>query len=106
MRNTEKPTDVSRAQVNRVNVDSSEKRLETSPEYLKGYRDGVRERQVAARPHNAGDGILGALLAIALLAGVGYFGYNYATTGRLLPVGSEPNTIFPQFSDPQQSVPQ
>lgn len=103
MKNTERPTDVARTQ---VDVDSSEKRLERSPEYLKGYRDGVRDRQVAVRPHNTGDGILGALLAIALLAGVGYFGYNYATTGRLLPIDIEPNTIFPSFAEPQPSVPQ
>ena len=95
MRNTEKPTDVSRARDSQGNVDSLDTRLERSPEYLKGYRDGVRDRQVAARPHNAGDGILGALLAIALMAGVVYFGYNYATTGRLLPAGIEPSTIFP-----------
>ena len=63
-----------------------------SPEYLKGYRDGVRDRQ-AARSYNAGDGVLGALLAIALIAGVGYFGYNYATTGRLLPGGVELNNF-------------
>ena len=111
MRNTERPTDVTRTQ---VEVDRSEKRQERSPErspeYLKGYRDGVRDRQVAARPNNAGDGILGALLAIALLAGIGYFGYNYATTGRLLPadvdLNIEPGTLFTPFSEPQPSAPQ
>jgi hypothetical protein len=51
------------------------------PEYLRGYRDGVRDRRSTIRPAS-GDGILGALLAIALIAGIGYFGYNYATTGR------------------------
>ncbi len=68
------------------NRDAERIRETESPEYLRGYRDGVRDRQSAVRPAS-GDGILGALLAIALIAGVGYFGYNYATTGRLLPPG-------------------
>jgi uncharacterized iron-regulated membrane protein len=55
-----------------------------SPEYLRGYRDGQRDRVVNSRIHS-GDGILGALLAIALILGIGYFGYNYATTGQILP---------------------
>lgn len=106
MRNTERPTDSTRTQ---IDADSPEKRLGRSPEYLKGYRDGVRDRQVTARPYNSGDGVLGALLAIALLAGIGYFGYNYATTGRLLPadveLDIEPNTLFAPFSEPQPSAP-
>lgn len=67
-----------------------------NPDYLRGYRDGMRDRSALSRPQS-GDGILGALLAIALLAGVGYFGYHYVTTGRLLPNGVEIN--------PQQSQP-
>lgn len=63
---------------------SSRSPLAENPEYLQGYRDGVRDRRMASRPA-AGDGILGALLAIALIVGVGYFGYQYATTGQLLP---------------------
>lgn len=59
-----------------------------SPDYLRGYRDGLRDR-IARTHHSAGDGLLGALLAIALIAGVGYFGYHYATTGRVLPAGTE-----------------
>ncbi|UBF26857.1 hypothetical protein K9N68_02385 [Kovacikia minuta CCNUW1] len=55
-----------------------------SPDYLRGYRDGQRDR-IANSRIRSGDGILGALLAIALLLGIGYFGYNYATTGQLLP---------------------
>jgi hypothetical protein len=55
-----------------------------SPEYLRGYRDGQRDRLARSRAI-AGDGILGALLAIALIAGIGYFGYNYVTTGRFFP---------------------
>ncbi|WP_421658202.1 hypothetical protein [Leptothermofonsia sp. ETS-13] len=55
-----------------------------SPEYLRGYRDGQRDRLARARALS-GDGILGALLAIALIAGIGYFGYNYATTGQFFP---------------------
>jgi hypothetical protein len=59
-------------------------------EYLRGYRDGVRDRRVVARPAS-GDGLLGALLAITLIVGVAYLGYNYATTGRFLPAGVEIN---------------
>lgn len=97
MRNieNEKPVETTRATIPRKPMEIH------SAEYLKGYRDGVRDRQVAARPHSGGDGILGALLAIALLAGVGYFGYNYATTGRLLPAGTE----FPTLTAPSP-VPQ
>jgi len=53
-------------------------------DYLRGYRDGVKDRRAAGRP-SAGDGLLGALLAIALMVGLGYLGYNYATTGQFLP---------------------
>ena len=63
-----------------------------SPEYLRGYRDGLRDRRSSAHPAS-GDGLLGALLAIALIAGVGYFGYNYVTTGRFLPDGVEVNPV-------------
>ncbi|MBF2029433.1 MAG: hypothetical protein IGS48_22185 [Oscillatoriales cyanobacterium C42_A2020_001] len=62
-------------------------------DYLRGYRDGVRDRRAAGRPR-AGDGLLGALLAIALMAGVGYLGYNYATTGQVLP--ADFNITLPQ----------
>ncbi|MGA7936671.1 MAG: hypothetical protein WCA35_24160 [Kovacikia sp.] len=55
-----------------------------SPDYLRGYRDGQRDRIVNSRLRS-GDGILGALLAIALILGIGYFGYNYATTGQFIP---------------------
>lgn len=65
-----------------------------NPEYLRGYRDGVRDRMAHAR-RGSGDGLLGALLAIALIAGVGYFGYTYATTGRLLPAGVEVPRVSP-----------
>lgn len=82
----EKPVEVIKPDVSGTSQETH------SPEYLKGYRDGVRDRQ-AARSYNAGDGVLGALLAIALIAGVGYFGYNYATTGRLLPGGVELNNF-------------
>ncbi|MEX0272219.1 hypothetical protein AB3R30_24150 [Leptolyngbyaceae cyanobacterium UHCC 1019] len=61
-----------------------------NPEYLKGYRDGVRSTDGGR--FVAGDGLLGALLAIALMAGVGY---HYATTGRLLPTGVEINPRLP-----------
>lgn len=97
MRNieNEKPVEMTRATIPRKPMEIH------SAEYLKGYRDGVRERQLAAHPRSGGDGILGALLAIALIAGVGYFGYNYATTGRVLPAGLE----LPTFTAPS-SVPQ
>lgn len=131
MRNIERPTDanstdvnsvhnvnrsdLSRGDVSRSDVSRSDVRKSDvirgdvngrqtgvdSQEYLKGYRDGVRDRQAAARPRNGGDGILGALLAIALLAGVGYFGYSYVTTGRLLPAGTELNNPFVQPPAPQ-----
>jgi hypothetical protein len=55
-----------------------------STEYLRGYRDGLRDRQAAFR-HHAGDGLLGALIAIFLILGIGYLGYNYANTGHVLP---------------------
>lgn len=72
-----------------------------SPEYLRGYRDGVRDRRGVSRPASA-DGLLGALLTLALVAGIGYFGYNYVTTGRLLPAGVEfnPVRIQPNTSQP------
>lgn len=69
-------------------------------EYLRGYRDGIRDRRVARS--GSGDGILGALLAITLIAGIGYFGYNYITTGRLFPSGVDfnPVQIQPDNSQP------
>lgn len=70
-----------------------------NPEYLRGYRDGVRDRRSAARPVS-GDGLLGALLAIALIAGIGYFGYNYATTGRVLPTAIDVNISSPGSNTP------
>lgn len=71
-----------------------------SPEYLRGYRDGIRDRRATSRPAS-GDGLLGALLAIALLAGLGYFGYNYATTGRFLPPGIDVNAPSLQMNSSQ-----
>ncbi len=71
-----------------------------SPEYLRGYRDGIRDRRAAVRPAS-GDGLLGALLAIALIAGIGYFAYNYATTGRFLPAGTEINPVRIQPGNPR-----
>ncbi len=58
-----------------------QKKSEESPEYLRGYRDGQIARQASNRTTSA-DGILGALLAIALLGGLGYLVYNYVTTGH------------------------
>lgn len=60
----------------------------TNTDYLRGYRDGIRDRRAASRS-SSGDGLLGALLAVALITGVGYLGYNYATTGQLLPAEVE-----------------
>jgi len=68
-------------------------------DYLRGYRDGMRDRRTFAHPAS-GDGILGALLAIALIAGLSYFGYNYITTGRLLPAGVELNPVKTQPINP------
>ncbi|MBF2027975.1 MAG: hypothetical protein IGS48_14630 [Oscillatoriales cyanobacterium C42_A2020_001] len=70
------------------------------PEYLRGYRDGVRDRRSTVRPAS-GDGILGALLAIALIVGIGYSGYNYATTGRFLPLGIDINRPLPSSETSQ-----
>ncbi len=69
-------------------------------DYLRGYRDGMKDRRAVAHPA-AGDGLLGALLAIALIAGVGYFGYNYMTTGRLLPPGVELQLPLQQPTTPE-----
>lgn len=82
-----------------------ERPIETPPtaersEYLRGYRDGIRDRRRVVRPAS-GDGLLGALLAIALIAGLGYFAYNYATTGRFLPAGMEINPVRIQPVNPQ-----
>lgn len=65
-----------------------------NPDYLRGYRDGIRDRRAAGRAH-AGDGLLGALLAIALMAGVGYLAYNYTNTGTVLPSGINGPTLLP-----------
>jgi hypothetical protein len=80
--------------------DSENLRTTDHPEYLRGYRDGIRDRRSVARPAS-GDGLLGALLAIALIAGIGYFGYNYATTGRVLPAGVDVNIPAPGSGTPQ-----
>jgi hypothetical protein len=64
-------------------------------DYLRGYRDGLRDRQNATRRHS-GDGILGALLAIALIAGVGYLAYNYANTGKFLPQVDSSSDLIPR----------
>lgn len=55
-----------------------------SPEYLQGYRDGQRDSLAKPR-RGTGDGILGALLAIALLGGLGYLAYNYAIGNIVIP---------------------
>ncbi len=55
-----------------------------SPEYLRGYRDGQRDHVTKVRK-SSGDGILGALLAIALLCGVGYLAYNYSVGNIVIP---------------------
>lgn len=70
------------------------------PKYLRGYRDGMRDRRSTVRPVT-GDGILGALLAIALIVGIGYVGYNYATTGRFLPSGIDINRPSPSSETSQ-----
>lgn len=57
-------------------------------DYLRGYRDGQRDRTATARSRS-NDGILGALLALSLLAGVGYASYNYFMTGNWWPTGVE-----------------
>lgn len=68
-------------------------------DYWRGYRDGVKERRDGPRSTTA-DGLLGALLAIALIGGIGYFGYHYATTGRLFPTEIEYHNPF-NFSLPK-----
>ncbi|GAP96937.1 hypothetical protein [Leptolyngbya sp. NIES-2104] len=55
-----------------------------SADYLRGYRDGLKDRMALSR-RRSGTGILGAVIAILVLAGLGYLLYNYSTTGRLLP---------------------
>jgi hypothetical protein len=55
-----------------------------NPEYLQGYRDGQRDSLAKTR-RGTGDGILGALLAIALLCGLGYLAYNYAIGNLAIP---------------------
>lgn len=62
--------------------------LTESTDYMRGYRTGLRDG--AKRPQRfSGDGILGALLAIALMLGLGYLGLNYVRTGSFLPFGVE-----------------
>ncbi len=67
-----------------INGDVIETDITQTPEYQRGYRDGLRDRQTQHRALSA-DGILGALLTLALLGGIGYFAYNYIQTGRLMP---------------------
>ena len=55
-----------------------------TPEYQRGYQDGLRDRRARQRARSA-DGILGALLTLALVGGIGYFAYNYTQTGQLMP---------------------
>jgi len=55
-----------------------------SAEYLRGYRDGLKDRMSLSR-RRSGVGVAGTILAIVLLAGLGYLLYNYSTTGRPLP---------------------
>ena len=76
---------------NRITMNQLEKEkpvVINSADYLRGYRDGVRDAHLKARRFS-GDGILGALLAIALLSGAGYLTWNYITTGQILPVNVE-----------------
>lgn len=61
-----------------------------SAEYLRGYRDGLKDRMALSR-RRSGAGVAGAILALALLAGLGYLLYNYATIGRPLPNNIEIN---------------
>jgi hypothetical protein len=67
-----------------INEDVIATDITQTPEYQKGYRDGLRERNNQHRARSA-DGILGALLALALLGGVGYLAYSYTQTGQLVP---------------------
>lgn len=68
-----------------------EAKLVESPDYLRGYKDGLRDG--AKKPRRfSGDGILGALLAIALLSGLGYLAWNYMQTGSFLPFQVELRT--------------
>lgn len=53
-------------------------------DYLQGYRDGQRDSLAKTR-RGTGDGILGALLAIALLGGLGYLAYNYVIGNLVVP---------------------
>ncbi|MBM0745049.1 hypothetical protein JOY44_26385 (plasmid) [Phormidium sp. CLA17] len=69
-------------------------------DYLKGYRDGIRQGRMATRSRS-GDGLLGALLAIALIAGVSYAGYSYATTGTAIPSGIDLRGLVSQSDSAQ-----
>ncbi len=73
-------------------VEPSERSLTPTetPEYLQGYRAGLRDGAKRSR-RLSGDGILGALLAISLLLGLGYLGLNYVRTGSFLPFDVEFN---------------
>lgn len=59
-----------------------------SVDYLRGYRDGLKDRMALSRQRSR-TGILGAVIAVLVLAGLGYLLYNYSTTGRLLPSNVE-----------------
>lgn len=65
-----------------------------SADYLRGYRDGLKDRMGLSR-RRSGGGILGAAIALVLIAGLGYLLYNYSTTGRLLPNTVEINPSSP-----------
>jgi hypothetical protein len=59
-----------------------------SVDYLRGYRDGLKDR-MALSQRRSRTGILGTVIAVLVLAGLGYLLYNYSTTGRLLPSNVE-----------------
>jgi hypothetical protein len=64
---------------------SSQSTIAESAEYLRGYRDGQNDRIAKNSRKTSADGILGAILAIVLLAGVGYVAYHYAIGSFSIP---------------------
>lgn len=83
-----------------INGDVIETDITQTPEYQRGYRDGLRDRHVQHRARSA-DGILGALLTLSLLGGIGYFAYNYTQTGRLMPT-IDVTHYFPNQPSPER----
>ena len=89
MSNLHKP-ELDKREVKKYELDgavrpSSQPMIAESAEYLRGYRDGQNDRIAKNSRKASADGILGAILAIVLLAGVGYVAYHYSIGSFSIP---------------------